>query len=262
MSQLGKFTTKSAADIPTLEGLDMLLYADQGTGKTWLVGTAQDSPHGANVLLIDVDGGARTVSHNKGIEVIKPETFKDIEDVCTAVIQEAHHFKTVAIDSLSEAQRVLSEDLQRGSRTAAEGLTMQQWGQIGDRMHALIRRMRHVAKSKGYNVIFTAFEALSNDERTGRSKRVPALSPAVRNKVAGTIDSVALLEVDYKSVPKGATDVEYARVLTLENRPDTITKTRQPKLGEHISFNPLPGRITNPSMVDILAIVHTPPTAS
>ena len=261
MTTLGKFTTTRAIDIPTVSGLDMLLYADQGAGKTWLLGTAQESPHGANVLIADVDGGARTVCHSAGIEIIVPANFREIEQICDAFIQEDHHFKTIAIDSLSEAQRMLVEEIGRTTKNPEAGLSQAEWGRIGDRIHSLIRKMRHVSKTKGYNVIFTTVETLADDERTGRKRRYPFLTPSVRSKVCMTIDTVGLLEVDYKS---GTSDKnaeqEYDRILTLENRPDTITKTRQPKPGQQFSFRPLPGRIVNPSMVDILDIVHTPPT--
>ena len=261
MTTLGKFTTTRAIDIPKVSGLDMILYADQGTGKTWLVGTAQESEHGANVLILDVDGGARTVCHSPSIEILIPSNFKELEQMCDAFIQEDHHFKTIAIDSLSEAQRMLVEEHSRNTKNPEAGLTQAEWGRIGDRIHSLIRKMRHLSKTKGYNVIFTTFEVLADDERTGRKKRYPSLSPSVRNKVCGSIDTVGLLEVDYKSGTHDKnSEQEYDRILTLENRPDTITKTRQPKPGEEFSFRPLPGRIVNPSMVEILDIVHTPPS--
>ena len=261
MGQLGKFTTMKANEIPSETGLDMLLYSDQGVGKTWLLGTAQDSPHGADLLIVDVDGGARTVCHSPEIEVIVPANFRQVEQICDAFIQEEHSFKTVAIDSLSEAQRMLVEEIGRTTKNPEAGLSQAEWGRIGDRIHSLIRKMRHISKSKGYNVIFTTVETLAKDERTGRKKRLPYLTPSVRSRVCLSIDTVGMLEVDYKSGTNDKNaEQEYNRVLTLENRPDTITKTRQPKPGEEFMFTPLPGRIVNPSMVDILEIINTPPT--
>lgn len=254
MVKIGKFETTKAGDLSEATGLHLLLYGEQGVGKTWLVGTAADSEYGPPVLHIDVDGGADTLTDHSDIEVFHPETFSELEKFIDELTKDRMGFRTIIVDTMSYAQKLCQEHVQSQSRKG-DGLTQQDWGKVAESMTSIARKLKSMTSERGggVNVLLTAWEMLKEDERTGRSQRLPMLSPATRVNVCGTAGHIGLLEVEYKK-KRGESQVGddtsgYDRVLIMGTRPNTVTRTRQPANGRGV-----PDVIKNPTMDQIIKL--------
>src|SRR5205085_2686412 len=124
-------TGESRLELPDIPGIDilnleetprvlrMLVYGDQGSGKTYLSGTASLVPEMCPILYLAIEGGAETLlthfDHSKFKVVVPSVTDRNGKIVhrhkwehVEAILEgfRAHGiapFKTIVIDSLSEA---------------------------------------------------------------------------------------------------------------------------------------------------------------
>jgi phage nucleotide-binding protein len=221
-------------------GLNMVLFGIPGAGKTALAATAQDSPYGADVLFIDVEGGTRTIADRKDITVFKPDTFSEVREMYDWIVDAGesggHSFKTIVIDTLPELQRIgLKEILSSSKNPDWPGI--QDWGKSTEQMMAMVRAFRGLSQGHGYNIIFTAHANEQKDEVTGAVMVRPNLTPKATEMVCGAVDVVGYLSRN----PAGV------RELRLEPTNTIMAKYRQPRSGVQ-----LPTVIQDPNLVSIL----------
>jgi len=65
----------------SIDWLNSLIYGDPGTGKTYFLGTAEDHPDTHPLLILDIDGGIKTLRKRQGIDVIQIRSFAQIVKV-------------------------------------------------------------------------------------------------------------------------------------------------------------------------------------
>lgn len=229
---------RSAAEVPDAWGLNMMLYGPPGTGKTTLSATAQDSPHGRNVLFIDIEGGTRSVSDRQDVTVFQPTKFDEVREVFEYIVTQSHDFKTFVLDTISEGQMMGMADIMVTAKDP-EWPGLQDWGKSTEQMLRLVRAFRNLAQTRSWNVILTAHAREQRDDVEGRIYVRPNLTPKVVERIGGVVDVVGYM----------TKEDDGSRLLQLEPTRRVMAKYRQPLKGP---IPRLPGTIRNPSLVTIL----------
>lgn len=233
--KLGNLNLLKASEVGQVWGLNILLYGVSGAGKTTLCGTAQDTPNGRDVLYVDLEGGTMSISDRPDIMVYRPSQWSDLQRVYDALLSDTDNtFKTVIIDSLSEAQTMCLKSVV-GTR---EQVTQQDWGKVNDRLLAMVRAFRTLTHTKGINTIFTALERETRDEATGTVRVGPALTPGSSINVGAAVDSIGYLTWNEKTGQ---------RVLHLAGTNKFSAKVRQP-----MSVKRVPDKMENPSLAVVI----------
>jgi phage nucleotide-binding protein len=229
-----------ADQVPDRWGLNLLLYGQSGVGKTTLAATAQDSPHGADVLFVDLEGGTRSIAHRADIHLFRPDRWEDLTELYAWLNKETHTYRTVVVDSLSEAFRMCMDLVLRDSKTPDQS-NLQDYSRATERTIKMVRAYRSLATRRGMNVIFTTLETEVTDEQTRLTLVQPALTPQVSKGVRAAVDGVVRLVMDK----------EGKRALVLQSTsPGVIAKFRHP------TTNPLPARLEAPTMSRLLDLVR------
>jgi hypothetical protein len=233
--KLGNLDLLKASDVSQAWGLNILIYGVSGAGKTTLCGTAQDTPNGRNVLYVDLEGGTMSISDRPDVMVFRPSKWSDLQQVHAALLNdETNSFKTVIIDSLTEAQTMCL----KGVIGDKEQVTQQDWGKVNDRLLAMVRAFRSLTHTKGINTIFTALERETRDDATGAVRVGPALTPGSSINVGAAVDSIGYLTWNEKTGQ---------RILHLAGSGKFSAKVRQP-----MSDKRVPDRMENPSLAVII----------
>lgn len=134
--------------MPFGRALSIVLHGESGVGKTTLADTAP-GPR----LILDAEGGSRfTPSRKIGWDGLgAPPAYDGTWDTCVVVVRSftqistvfqwlnsgQHHFKSVVLDSLTEMQKRVLDDV-----AGTEQPTTQDWGALLRRMEALVRQFR------------------------------------------------------------------------------------------------------------------------
>lgn len=87
--------------------LKMLVYGLTGVGKTVLCGSASSCQYTKPTLIVDIDGGVLTLSGLK-VDVVHPVNLAELQDVYNYLRHDNTKYRSVCLDSITEAQRKLS----------------------------------------------------------------------------------------------------------------------------------------------------------
>ena len=179
-----------------------IIYGDTGSGKTYLLGTAVDHPATSPFLLLDVEGGTKTL-RGRGVDVVRPLSWKEIQDIYNYFRHDNHHYKALGIDSLTELQKKYSlgtilGDIHEGESdyTDLGGTsvpTRQDWLKTGDQMRKFIRAFKELSyiKTGGdrIHVFMTCLEKM--DEK--RNLVGPMFSGQLSSESGAYVDVLARL---------------------------------------------------------------------
>jgi AAA domain-containing protein len=127
-----------------------VLYGRSGTGKTTLASTWPKP-----MLYLDVrDRGIDSISNVKGIDLKEIDSFEDLEETLFWLIRHPKKYKTVVIDTLSQVQELLVEEIgskrqkKKSSSAKRAGdwgvLRQQDWGEIASKMKSIIIDFRNL----------------------------------------------------------------------------------------------------------------------
>lgn len=179
-----------------------LVYGGSGTGKTHLMGTLGEL---GSVLVIDVDQGAKTITHAKGLQQYRNnivissfDRFKDLDTAYKMVDRNTPEgwnslfgtpglvkkpFDWIVWDTWSELQWFLMQQLREENSRLGAGLTfrknieIQHWGQMTDLNKLSVEALRACK----VNQVFVMQETMTKDDLSGQIFG----GPAIHGKMVG-----------------------------------------------------------------------------
>jgi hypothetical protein len=186
----------------------ILIYGVPGAGKTYLAGEAASLEQMSPVLFIDIEGGTKTIRNLypdvdvvRVQDVIDPKTgriktyaWKKLQDVYED-IRKGVKYKTIVVDSLTEAQKVsmyyaMAESIRTSGRERDPDVPeMRDWGKSGEQVRRFVRAFRDL----DCHVIFTALAADVKDQTTGTVVVKPSLPGKLADEIPAYLDEVLYL---------------------------------------------------------------------
>lgn len=182
--------------IPDAQGLNLLIYGSAGVGKTVLCGTLADATADP-VLLIDFDGGCRSLPARPNLTVFQPLTWAECSELYDLASKGT--WAGLIFDSLNMAYRLCMRGVLK--RTQHDMPVKGEWGkdndyaEVNERVIRLIAAFVGLAHSQGTHLLFTAWEQ-TRELGTGEKKLLrinPYLSEKIQNDSRHLVDSVARL---------------------------------------------------------------------
>lgn len=179
----------------TNQGINVCLYADNGTGKTALVTSAPG-------LILQADPGGTTTAASMGREgrakVIT--TWEDMEDVEDYFRNGpgCDKYNWVWLDSVSLFQEIGLEDVMNGvvSRKPHRKVYHPDIGEYGENMNRLKLWVRHMC-GLSVNFGFTAHPFRTEDEQTGEIQYLPWVQgKGMPNSLCGMVDVIAYMKIE------------------------------------------------------------------
>ena len=241
-----------------LKWINALFFGDPGAGKTHLIGTAMDHPETRPLLLLDIDGGAQTVRKRTDIDVIQVRTMQKLENVVNdlrkSVVDGKMYYKCVAVDSLTEFQKLDMRTVMKQAKADARDSSkvdelvpsQREWGKSNERVRMVIRAF----KDLDCHFLATAFvqETRKENKSEGTSRVIkiaPSLPGKLGSEVPGFFDIVGLLRVQARG--QGG-DAEQIR--TLQTQQTELVKAKD-------RFSALPALMDHPSIPLIWETIYS-----
>lgn len=234
-----------------------VFYGRSATGKTTLACTLPKP-----LLLVDInDEGTDSVANVDDVFVMEPKTWEELDDLYWALYDNPKPYKTVVIDTITQVQQLIVEELGSGKGGKNPGewgtLTKQDWGNVASRMKEWITRM----KTLPIQVVFIAQERVFNtDDDEMMDDQIdpeigPRLSPSVMDHLCASVSVIGNTfireKVETKKIGgKKRQKITRDHCLRLGPNPVYITKIRRPK------ENPVPDFIEDPTYKKIKAIIE------
>lgn len=230
-------------------GVNIAIFSHPGAGKTTLLKTAQDSEYGRDVLVIDLEGGTRSISDRDDVMVAtKPGTdgeplttwddVHEISEMLRAMVRKGTcPFKTIGFDTLSAAHRLALAKVMKSSPTP-DMPSQPEYGKANELMLDLVRGWCTLSREKGINVVFNCHAVEEKDADSGIVLIRMSLTPGVIKGLYQAVDSIGYLAADSKT---------NNRRLLLKETPKVLAKFRQPQSGDQ-----LPLEIDNPDLGTII----------
>lgn len=188
--------------------LNILLYAEPGTGKTTLAATAQAHPDMSPVLVLNIEGGLLSIQNVPGIEAEDIKSVAHLEEIFWKLINKEEgydKYKTVVIDSGSEVQTMDLEQIAREAwekdqkqpeskrkRKSMDDLWQNDYGEDTAKLKRVFRWFRDAP----FHTIITALSRENySKKKTAQSESVlqsvtPAFTEKLANAVMGYCDMV------------------------------------------------------------------------
>ena len=190
------------------DNLTCLIYGIPGMGKTTLLGMLP-----GKTLIIDIDKGTQVLRNCENVDVVRvsenlheiPEILQELQTKCI--------YQNVALDSLSELERVLLAYYGRQGRN--DGVpALQDYGRVNMKLADLCRQFRALP----CNIFFTAWEeqgAIIDSTGEKYTQARPLLRDKIVNNICGLCDIVGQI---YKK--------DDGRYVRLEASNEAIAKDR------------------------------------
>jgi len=228
VENVGGLTVLPVSERPEI--INILVYGDPGVGKTVLAGSASVVERMAPVLVIDVEGGTLSLRNTyPDVDVVRVETWADMQKVYDALYDGTVPYKTVVLDSLTEIQKfsmynIMHELLKTDPGRDPDVPGMREWGKNIEQCRRLIRAFRDLP----INTIITALAKQDRDSRTGVTKTSPSLSGKMANEVAGFLDVATYMYTKIVPVPESQPEVK--RLLLTQPTDAIVAKDRTGRL--------------------------------
>lgn len=171
---------------PTSHKIKAVIYGASGSGKTYFAATAPKP------IFASAEGGLlSTRKHKKKIgpiKYVKIEKIEDLKEMLTILRKGEHQFETVVIDSITEINEIIKENIER--KRGAQ-MQLKDWGDLAKAIKMVLRGFRDL----DMHVIFIAQEKTEKDDQK-TEKIVPSLNGKAANEIAYFMDIVAYAFLD------------------------------------------------------------------
>lgn len=232
------------ADINSCAGVSFLIYGPSKGGKSWLANTAP-----APRLILDAEGGTRFL-RGKKIEwnpSEAPPEYDGTWETCIVYVRDfstlsktynwlasgKHPFKSVVLDSVSEAQQRCVDAL-----VGTEQMRLQNWGELFRKMSSLVRNYRDLLIHSTNPVEAVVIIAMEKKED---NKHIAYLQGQVKTTMPYYIDIVGYLRA---SVNEETGELQRLLLVTPHDDYESGDRT-----------GCLPSVVVNPNISDMLAVI-------
>lgn len=230
----------------THERLSILIHAGSKLGKSTLSGTAPKP-----ILVLDVEGSWRFIAVRKTYWdpqasgppeydgswdacVVNVSRWETVEQVYQWITQYQTPFVSVVVDSITELQRRLKQNL-----TGTDAMRIQDWGVLLAKMDAKIRGFRDLTLQQGINIRCVIFIAETR-QRHSDDKWVPFMQGQIAVALPYWMDIVGYLYPDWERDANGQPTREVRR-LWISPHPEYEAGERvQGRLGQFITVEKPP----------------------
>lgn len=218
-----------------------LIHGPQGSGKSTLASTIALL---GKTLYVDLVGekGVRSFKGSpqaKNIEVIRPTSITQFDDLFWALDGGGHDYKAVVVDSLTSVQKMTMRYLLGHDETAVREIKqntapadIRTWGQALDVMVDTATFWYGLADGNRPNpmhVVMTAQTKFTEHEETGNTTRVPDVQKGALSITKATPDYVVYTDVEDNPDAMSDEDLPpYNHILRFGNDPDYSIKARVP----------------------------------
>lgn len=237
------FKTQKPSDLRVMRAL---IFGPSGHGKTTFLGTAQQDPRTAPIVIFDFEGGTESLS-GLDVDVAVIRDWQDYNEGYDYLQKGKHEYLSVGIDSISETHIFALLDILRiesgsGRKGNVDALQQGDYGIALVQMRRLIREFRDLPMHS----FFTSLATEEMDAREGMVKK-PALAGAFRDEGPGLMSVVGYLALTQDA------EGESIRSLLLKNHPRIRTKIRT-----EWDQKDVPNELDNPTVTSLLDILHFP----
>lgn len=185
-----------------------LLFGQSGSGKSWLAASAR-KPF---VLLTEENGRQSIRKSNPDAVIVRVDSFAGVRDFIAMAARDKlreHGCQTVVLDSLTEIQRLMKDEIMTG-RPPGEGMTLQDWGELTERMRRMMRTIRNLP----YDTVCVALDAFSEEENGPRYVYPSFEGKKLHNEVVQYFNFAAyVFKRERTSGANGEKTIEHAAML-------------------------------------------------
>jgi len=229
--------------VPDKNGVNMLLIAHPKVGKTTFLASAQDSPYGRNVLVLDCagDAGVRSISHRSDVDVLRIMRWEQMQKAYDWLLTGTHEYRTIGIDPLSSLQYLARRDEIMPASKTPLAPSYDDWNKLNWLTLTVVRDFKNLASERGWNVIITDWVKEEKDETLGRIVARPQCTPGVASQIGGSVDIVGHMYIN----TTGDREIDFAPKFM------GVSGKREPGDQQLI-----PDKMVNPTMVELLELVQ------